>query len=134
MRVAVRSLARHPGFAMVAILTLALGIGAATAVFAVLNAVVLRSLPYRDASQLAVIWEQRKAEGTRINGVTVADFLDWSARNRTFASLTGHDLAAFNLAGDASPERVTAVFVTSDFLVTYGSAPALGRGFRPDDQ
>src|SRR3989442_2904235 len=96
-RHAIRMLLKNPGFATVAVLTLAFGIGAATAIFSVVNAILLRPLPYKDTDNVVIVWEKRQIEGTKTNGVTPTDYLDWQAQNRVFASLTAPDQTPFTL-------------------------------------
>src|SRR3989454_2330219 len=134
LRYAIRTLFKNPSFATVAVLTLAFGIGATTAIFSVVNAILLRPLPYRDADRIVVVWEKRPIEGTKTNGVTRADYLDWRAQNRVFASLTAHDELPFTLTDGREPERLTGTLVSVDMLETYGIQPILGRGFLPSDQ
>src|SRR5262249_28636731 len=133
LRYAVRTLGKSPGFLSGAVFAVALGIGANTALFSVINAVLLEPLPYRESERLMVVWEKRQKEGTRTNGVVPADYFDWRAQNRVFSSLTAHDLRSFALAGDGEPERVIGVLATADMLDTYGVQPILGRGFQPGD-
>src|SRR5437867_2800245 len=134
LRYAIRTLFKNPSFATVAVLTLAFGIGATTAIFSVVNAILLRPLPYRDADRIVVVWEKRPIEGTKTNGVTRADYLDWRSQNRVFASLTAHDELPFTLTDGREPERLTGTLVSVDMLETYGIQPILGRGFLPSDQ
>jgi putative ABC transport system permease protein len=134
LRHAIRMLFKNPGFATVAVLTLAFGIGATTAIFSVVNAILLRPLPYKDTDNVVIVWEKRQIEGTKTNGVTPADYLDWQAQNRVFASLTAHDQMPFTLTDGGEPERLTGTLVSINMLETYGIQPILGRGFLPSDQ
>ena len=133
-RLAVRGLKNNPGFAAVAILALGLGIGANTAVFSVVDTVVLRPLPYRDAGRILVIWEKRVKDGSRTNAVSAADYLDWRAQNHVFSSLDADDQREFNLTGSGNAERVVGNLVTTDCLPVYGAAPLLGRAFTASDE
>ncbi len=133
LRYAARSLRKSPGLVTAAVFALALGIGANTALFSVINAVLLQPLPYRQAERLMVVSEKRQKEGTILNGVAPADYFDWRAQNRVFSSLTAHDLRPFALTGGGEPERVIGVLATADMLDTYGVQPVLGRGFQPGD-
>ncbi len=133
LRFAIRSVRARPGFAFPAICILAIGIGVNTTIFSILNSVLLRPLPYKDANRIAIVWEKRR-DGSSTNGVTPADYLDWKARNRVFSTLTAHDEAAFTLTGNGEPQRLTAVLASVDMLATYGVQPVIGRGFLPSDE
>src|SRR5258708_15176493 len=102
-----------------AILTLAVGIAAGSSIFSLVNAVLLRPLPYGGAARLMMVWEQRPKDGTKTNGVTPADFLDWRAQSRSFASLTAHDQSSYTLTEGTGAERVTATLSTVNLLETY---------------
>ncbi len=134
LRFAIRNLRRRPGFTGALVAILALGIGANTAVFSIVNAVLLRPLGYGDTGRIAIVWEKRRKDGTRTNGVTPADYLDWRAQNHVFRSLTAHDESSFILGGQGGPERVTAVLASANMLDTWGVAPIAGRGFVPADE
>src|SRR5579872_7171734 len=130
LRQSLRSLARNPGFAAVAICTLGLAIASSTALFTVVNATLLRPLPYGHQERLVIAFEKRRKEGTQTNGVTPADYLDWRAQSHTFRSLTAHDERAFNLTGPdytSAPERVIGLLSTTDLLSTYDVQPVLDR-------
>src|SRR6266481_9006895 len=99
IRYGLRQLRRNPGFATVAVLTLALGIGANTSIFSVVNAVLLRPLQYPEADRLVVLWEQNSHRGWFQNVVSGANFLDWKRQNLVFADMAAFAPASFNLAG-----------------------------------
>ena len=132
IRYALRGLKRAPGFAAVAILTLALGIGANTAIFSIIEAVFLRSLPFRDPGQLVRLYETEAAPGNY--PFTGPDFLDWKTQNHTF-----QDMALFgwtgntNLSGAGAPETVLTVPTESNFFSVLGAGPLLGRTFAADE-
>ena len=107
LRQSSRSVARNPGFAAIAIFTLGLAIASGTALFTVVNATLLRPLPYGHQERLVIAFEKRRKEGTQTNGVTPADYLDWCAQSHTFRSLTAHDERAFNLTG---PDYMSALW------------------------
>lgn len=130
----IRSLRKNPGFSLAAILTLTLGIGANTAIFSVVNAALLRPLPYPDPSRLVVIWEKRTQEGTRTNAIAPADYLYWLARNHSFRALDAEDQTLVNRTGDGKAERLVATIVTSGFFPTYEIPPLLGRAFTAQDE
>jgi putative ABC transport system permease protein len=131
LRYGIRMLAKNPGFTAVAIITLALGIGANTAIFSVVNAVVLRPLPYADAGQLISL-EENGHHGHQLS-ISYPDLLDWQQQNQVFENIAGFRSASFNLAGEYQPERIPGRSVTRNFFATLGAAPFLGRDFLPED-
>ncbi len=131
VRYAVRTLAKSPGFAAVAILTLALGIGANTAIFSVVNAVMLRPLPYPDASRVMTLSET--SPQFEEMSVSYLNFIDWQNRNRSFSELAAFRRESFNLAGVSSPERLPGRQVSPGFFAILGTTPILGRDFLPED-
>jgi predicted permease len=126
LRYAARTLIRRPGFAIVAVTALALGIGATTAIFSVVNAVLLRPLPYADPDRLVVLLHDAR------NPVAPANYLDWKRQNTVFASVGAAEHWAGNVSGDV-PERVQGLRVTSDVLAMTGIRPLMGRLLRPED-
>jgi putative ABC transport system permease protein len=131
LRLAVRSLARRPGFAAAAVLTLALGLGANTALFSVLEAVVLRPLPYPEPERLVVVGE-KEADG-RPSSTSYPTYADLAAESRTVEAMTAFGTSMVGLAGEGEPELVEGLRVTHTFFATFGVAPALGRGFLPEE-
>ncbi|HEX2188842.1 MAG TPA: ABC transporter permease [Longimicrobiaceae bacterium] len=131
LRHAFRSLRRSPGFTLVAVLTLALGIGANASIFSVVNAVLLRPLPYPEPERLVRLLTEEGGE--RGPNVTPPDFLDVESRSRVFSAVAayGHGTAA--LSGDGEPLRLATARTSAGFFRTLGVAPALGRGFLPGD-
>ncbi len=132
VRYALRGLRRRPGYAAAATITLMLGIGATTALFSVLDAVLLKSLPYADAGRLVQVWEHNIPRDRAENLVSPANFLDWRDRARSFESLAMYTWASAPLAGD-TPEILDGRAVSTNFFETLGVRPALGRLFVPDD-
>lgn len=132
LRYALRMFLRNPGFAVVAILTLALGIGAATAIFSVVDAVLLRSLPYPNAQKIVRIWEQAP-NGHRMN-IAGANFDDFRTQSNTFASLAGYQYGTSSVSGGSEPVRVNIAAVSSDFFKVLGVEPFRGRTFVSDEQ
>src|SRR5436190_15155797 len=116
IRYGVRGLVKRPGFTVVALVTLALGIGANTAIFSVVNAVLLRPLPFRDPEQLVVVWEDAAFAGFPRNTPAPANYVDWKTQNQSFADMAATAEKSFNLTGDGEPERVTAYSVTANFF------------------
>ncbi|HKE25097.1 MAG TPA: ABC transporter permease [Bryobacteraceae bacterium] len=130
VRHAARSLIRVPALTMVSVITVALGVGAGTALFSVVKAVILNPLPYPDAEKLVWLSEMNKAG--RPMSVSLPNYLDWSAQNHTFGSMTAFAFEPVNASADV-PQRITAALVTPGFFETLGVQPTLGRGFLPAD-
>lgn len=132
-RVAVRAFARQPGFTIIVLLTLALGIGANATIFSVVEAVLIRPLPYRDAGRLVHLWEtQRNDPGDRTEA-SYPDYLDWRAMRDVFAQLEGYDETNVTVGTDAGAERAGGGRVTPGFFRMLGTEPVLGRSFRDDE-
>ncbi len=128
-----RMLAKNPGFAAVAVVTLALGIGANTAIFSMVNAVLLRPLPYRDPSRLVYISEFWPRESP-VQTVPSPDFANWGEHDQFFDGLAAYGSGAeVNLTSDREPERVQGVAVTADFFSLLGVEPFRGRRFLPEE-
>ncbi len=133
-RYGLRMLAKNPGFTTVAVLTLMLGIGASTAVFSVVHAVLLKPLPYLDASRLVMVWEQNPERGWFRNIVSAANFLDWRRQNIVFTDMAAIDpQKAINLTGTLKPEQVWGEQVTANLFSLLGVKPYLGRDFLPEE-
>src|SRR5262252_175629 len=132
LRFGARMLLKQPGFSLIALLTLALGIGANTAIFSVVNAVLLRPLPYREAERIVAIQELSK-EGER-KMVTPANFLDWRAQQTTFASLAAISTRRANLALTAEAERIDLAVVSANFFDVFGLRAERGRLFAAADE
>src|SRR5687767_13925080 len=126
----IRGLIKRPGFTAVAIITLALGIGANTAIFSVVNAVVLRPLPYAEPERLVMLWETMPGNDRR--SVAPGNFFDWRSQNKTFQELAATFYANFNLTSDGEPDRVNGATVTSNLLSMLGARAQLGRTFQSD--
>jgi predicted permease len=135
LRQAIRSLRRRPAFALAAILTVALGVGANTAVYQVIYAVLLRPLPFRDPQRLVQVWESTPVLPQL--QATVPDFEDWRSQTHSFAQMAAYTFQAMNritLVGQGEPEIVQATNATADLLYTMGIQPLLGRGFSAEDE
>jgi putative ABC transport system permease protein len=130
LRHALRMLWKHRGFTAVAVFTLALGIAASTAIFSVINAVLLVPLPFEQPERLAVLWTKR--EGEPRESVSPPDFLAWREAGTAFESLAAFSSVSFNLAGEGPPERLRGVSVSTHFFDVLGVGAALGTTFRAD--
>src|SRR5215470_1915011 len=126
-----RMLRTAPGFALVAILALALGIGANTAVFSVINGVLLKPLEYKDPDRLVRLWE--KWGNADKASLAYPNFKDWSEQNRSFDRMAAFRGGGFNLTGSDHPDRLRGAQISADFLSVLGVSPTLGRDFGPDD-
>jgi len=131
IRYVFRQLAKSPGFAVVAALTLALGIGANTAIFSLLNAALLRPLPYEEPDRLVHLMETRTAGVWQQMEFSYPDYLDLRGQNRSSSSVGGYSGATINYADPEKAEQVFAAFISANFLDVLGVRPALGRSFRP---
>ena len=137
LRYSLRTLAKTPGFAVIAVLTLAVGIGANTAIFSLLNAVLLRSFPYRNASRLVYVFTPSHSLPSTVPidaiGPTNGDFFDIQRRARSFSAITLFDQRSFNFATGGGAQRVNGAIVQDDFFATFGVRPLFGRGIEPVD-
>lgn len=133
LRYGARMLVKQPGFTVIAVLTLALGIGANAAMFSVINAVMLRPLPFYEPDRLAMIWEDASFIGFPQDTPAPGNFADWKAQSQTFEDMAARGNRSFNLAGDGEPEKLQAYEVTANFFPLLGVKPALGRNFSPEE-
>ncbi|MBV8808319.1 MAG: ABC transporter permease, partial [Acidobacteriaceae bacterium] len=133
-RYALRQLRKSPGFSLTAVLTLALGMGANTAVFSVIYAVLLRPLPFQNPNRLVVAWEQNPRRGWYHNVVSAANFNDWKRENHVFSDMALIDpFQSFNLTGTGDPVEIRAEQVTPNLFSVLGVQPLLGRSFLPEE-
>ncbi|HVF58071.1 MAG TPA: ABC transporter permease [Pyrinomonadaceae bacterium] len=137
VRYGIRMLLKKPGFTVVAVLALALGIGANSAIFSVVNAVLLSSLPYKDPERLVILWEtnpQLLSDYLKThNEASPANFYDWQAQSHVFENLAAFRWRDFNLTGGDAPEQVRGNFVTTNMFTTLGVQPILGRDFLAEE-
>ncbi len=131
---AFRSLAKSPAYTFAAALTLALGIGANTAIFSVVNDVLLRDLPYAEPERLVMLWERNTARGRSQNVVSPANFLDWRDRARSFSEVAGFFDRSFTLTGEGDPRQVNATAVTPNLFSLLGARAQIGRTLDPEDE
>ena len=130
---AARTLRKHPAFTFMAVITLALGIGASSTIFSALNTVVMEPLPYRDPDRLVRLWESNLKQNRPENPVSVPNFQDWQKQQTLFEQLAASELATFNLTGSGEPQRIPALRITANLIPILGVAPVLGRSFLPED-
>jgi putative ABC transport system permease protein len=133
LRYGLRQLRKSPGFTAVAVLTLALGIGANTAVFSVIDAVMLRPLPYYQPERMIAADSVNSKDPGR-GALSYPDFFDWRSQNHTLDHLVSYHGTSFTLTGLDRPLEVDGQVVSSDFLPALGISPELGRGFTPDEE
>jgi putative ABC transport system permease protein len=133
LRFAVRMLLKRPGITLIAILTLSLGVGANTAIFSVVHAVLLKPLPYAAPERLAMLWESSAKIGGKFD-VRINHFLAWRDDQKVFTELAAYQYQDFNLSGGDRPERIQGVLVTANLFPTLGAQPAAGRGFLPEEE
>src|SRR6266481_3719723 len=133
IRYGLRMLVKKPTFTIVAVLTLALGVGANAAIFSVVNAVLLRSLPYPDPDRLMVLRETKLPQFPEFS-ISPGNFMDWQKQNTVFEKLAAIQGSAYNFTSDATdPERLRAARVSAGLFEMLGATPALGRTFREDE-
>jgi len=132
IRFAIRTLQKNPGFAVVAVLTLALGIGANTAIFTVVNALLISPLPFPQLDRVMQLHEQETSRNVERGVVAPGNFTDWKAQAQSFAAMAATRGFTANLSGDI-PERLSGTQVTPEFFAVMGIPPAYGRGFLPEE-
>ena len=133
LKLAARSLSKHPGFAVVAVLTLALGIAANTTIFSTVDALILHPFSFPNQQRLLVLWEQNLAVGNVRGSVSPGNFLDWQEQNQTCDQLVAIQQKYFDLSAGAAPERFTGYGVTQGFFELLGVKAASGRTFLPEE-
>jgi predicted permease len=135
LRYGARMLARNRGFTVVAVIALALGIGANSAIFSVVNTVLLRPLPYKDPEQLVMVWEEGtpQGQGLPINSVSAANYVDWRDQNQVFANMAVIGRVTFNLTGSGEPERLDGRRVSANLFELLGVEPQVGRKFSAEE-
>src|SRR2546423_12339 len=132
-RFALRTMMKKPGFTAVAIIIMALGIGANTAIFSLVRAVLLRPLPFADPDRVVMVWEDAAYVGFPKNTPAPGNFADWRSRNDVFEAMAAFRFQDFNLTGDGPPDKIYAYAVTADFFPVLGVNPTLGRVFTPEE-
>jgi putative ABC transport system permease protein len=133
IRYAIRNLVKRPGFTLIAVVTLALGIGANSAIFSAVNALLLKPLDFPDIDRVAAIWSKAPSRGVVHNEVAMADYLDWREQSRSYEQLALFRWWSANLTGVDPPERIQGFLVTANFLEAIGIKPIMGRNFSADE-
>jgi putative ABC transport system permease protein len=133
LRYGFRMLAKNPGFTTVAVVALALGIGANSAIFSVVNTVLLRPLPYKNPEQLVMVWEENSKQGYPRDTPAAANYVDWRDQNHVFEAMVAMGEISFNLTGVGDPERIDGQRVSASLFPLLGVEPQLGRVFRPEE-
>jgi putative ABC transport system permease protein len=134
LRYALRMLIQKPAFAVVVVLALALGIGANTAIFSVVNSILLRPLPYREPSRLVMVWMNNKRMNVDQDIHSYANYLDYRDQNQVFESLAAYSGVSLNLVGVGEPERIIGSSATANLFDVLGVDPLMGRVFTPDEE
>src|SRR5262245_50403250 len=136
LRYGSRMLLKNPGFTLVAIITLSLGIGANTAIFSLINSLLLKPIPFPQADRLALVWQSQVSNPESRNIVSAPNFWDWQRQNDVFENMSVFDTAGkgYDLSGDGEPERVSGLRVSAGFFDTLGVKPRLGRAFSPEEE
>src|SRR5215813_11175306 len=133
LQFALRQLLKQPGFTLIAVLTVALAIGATTAVLSLVNAPLVRPLPYRDPQQLVLLLQHFKSQNLERIPVSPPEFVDYETRVHSFEKLGAFGYTSFNLAAEDRPERITGATVTAGVLPLLGVSPVKGRFFEPEE-
>jgi putative ABC transport system permease protein len=133
LRFGLRTLRKHPGFTAVAVIALALGIGANTAIFSVVNTVLLRPLPYKQPDRLVMLWEDDTKGGYPRDTPAVANYIDWREQSTVFEGMAALADQSYNLTGAGDPERLDGKRASANLFQLLGVEPMLGRGFLPED-
>src|SRR6478672_3149702 len=133
-RYAIRQLLKHPAFSLIAIIALALGIGANTAIFSVVNAVLLRPLPYPAPTQLVWLWGTNPLNDIPKETASYPDYADWKQQAQSFQAMGGFaQTSPILTGGEGEPERLPGAVVMGDLFTALGVEPALGRKFLPEE-
>jgi putative ABC transport system permease protein len=133
VRYAIRNLLKRPGFTLIAVITLALGIGANSAIFSAINALLLKPLPFPGLDRVVALWDKMPSRGVLHNEVAMANYLDWRAQNQSFEQLALYRWWSTNLTGVEPPERIQGFLVTANFLDAIGIKPIMGRNFSEEE-
>jgi putative ABC transport system permease protein len=133
IRYAFRNLIKRPGFTLIAVLTLGIGIGANTAIFSSIYALLLKPLPFPELDRVVAIWDKNPSRDVRHNEVTMANYLDWRSQTQSFEQLALYRWFNANITGAEQPERVQGFAVTANFIDVTGVKPLMGRNFTAEE-
>ncbi|HEV2802107.1 MAG TPA: ABC transporter permease [Pyrinomonadaceae bacterium] len=133
VRYGMRMLVKTPSFTVITVLTLALGVGANTAIFSLVNAVLVRPLKYVEPERLVMVWESDAISGFDQDTPAAATYADWKAQNQVFEDMAVQEMRSLDLTGEGEPEKLTAFAVTANFFPLLGAQPALGRNFLAEE-
>jgi len=133
VRFGLRMLARSPGFTMVALITMALGIGATTAIFSVVNGVLLKPMPYPEAERIVYLAENNLSRGWPTFALSPLNFSDWQEQNRSLELMATYQSRSVTYTGGERPRRLAAYEVSEEYLQVLGGGPVVGRGFAEED-
>jgi putative ABC transport system permease protein len=133
IRYTIRSLSKRPGFTVIAVVTLALGIGANSVIFSAINALLMKPLTFPELDRVVALWDKNPGRGVERNEVSMANYLDWKAQNQSFEQLGLYRWWSANLTGVGSPERIQSFLVTASFLEVTGVKPIMGRTFTEEE-
>ncbi|HVG18824.1 MAG TPA: ABC transporter permease, partial [Blastocatellia bacterium] len=134
IRYAVRMLLKKPAFTAIVVLALAIGIGANTAIFSVVNAILLRPLPYKNPDRISMVWLDNKRMGVDQDWHSYPNFMDYKEQSQTFDDMAAFNDRSFNLTGAGEPVRITGVWATASLFSVLGIEPALGRAFTVEEE
>ena len=134
LRYGLRMMAKNPGFTIVAVLALTLGIGANTAIFSVIDAVILRPLPFASSDRLVAVWSTNTQRGISRNSASYPDFIDWRSQSRSFDGMAAWHDSDFTLTGSGDPAHLYGVVVSPGLFPMLGASPLLGRNFLPEEE
>src|ERR1700677_4813293 len=134
VRYALRTMRRQPGFSTVAVATLALGIGATTAIFSVVNSVLLRPLPFPGADRIVALFATSPKKNIYLDTTSFPDFLDWQKQSHAFAAVAAYRPDRFNITGDGEPEPIAGLRASHELFRVLGVSPAIGRAFDGNEQ
>ncbi|HKP72179.1 MAG TPA: ABC transporter permease [Pyrinomonadaceae bacterium] len=133
VRYGFRMLVKSPSFTLIAVVTLALGIGANTAIFSLVNAVLVRPLNYREPERLMMVWESDATIGAQGDTPAAGNYADWKAQNQVFEEMAAIEWRSYDLTGEGEPEKLTSFGVSANFFPLIGASPAMGRNFLPEE-
>src|SRR5918995_3657521 len=133
IRYGLRMLLKNAGFTIIAVLTLSLGIGANTAIFSVVNGVLLRDLPFPEAGRIVTLWENNTVDGLERDDVSPANFLDWRERQKSFEEIAFANPFSFDYVADGEPVTLRSALVSKGFFDVLGATPLHGRIFTPEE-